>query len=163
MLAPRFADANEEDSTRIGSAHRSGWSVLKQLVKFDSIVFRAMCKLVRVGTHASTLNKNTAMWTSGIGRPQQTRDTRKSIAFSAKPRATDVNSFPPRIRFFPNRVSKIFLTASTNEEPPVRKTILTSLGRTPEESRRESTQRAICSSSSEIHSSKDARSTDRKS
>jgi|ERR1039458_3802254 hypothetical protein len=40
MRPPRFADANEENSTRIGSAHRSGWSVLKQLVKFDWIVFR---------------------------------------------------------------------------------------------------------------------------
>ena len=40
MRPPRFADANEENSTRTGSAHRSGWSVLKQLVKFDSIVFR---------------------------------------------------------------------------------------------------------------------------
>src|ERR1019366_8280252 len=68
--------------------------------------------------------------------PQQRRDVRKSIALSAKPRATDVNSFPPRIRFFPNRVSKIFLTAGTNEEPPVRKTILTSLCKTPEQQER---------------------------
>src|SRR5580658_9306562 len=82
----------------------------------------------------------------------------KSIAFSAKPRATEVNSLPPRIRFSPNRVSKIFLTAGTNEEPPVRKTISTSSGRMPEESRRESTHRAICPSFSEIHSSKDVRS-----
>src|SRR5580704_5689757 len=80
-------------------------------------------------------------------------------AFRAKPRATEVNSFPPRIRFFPNRVSKILLTAGTNEEPPVRKTMSTSLGRTPEDASRESTHRAICPSSSEIHSSKDARST----
>ena len=50
----------------------------------------------------------------------------KSIALSAKPRATDVNSLPPRIRFSPNRLSKIFLTAGTNDEPSVRKTISTS-------------------------------------
>src|ERR1700686_4451353 len=84
---------------------------------------------------------------------------RSSIAFSARPRATDVNSFPPRIRFSPNRASKIFLTARTNEEPPVRNTISTSFGCTPDERRRESTHPAICPSSSEIHSSKDARST----
>jgi hypothetical protein len=87
------------------------------------------------------------------------RDTCESIAFSAKPRAIDVNSLPPRIRFSPNRTSKIYLTAGTNEEPPVRKTISTSLGRMPEESRRESTRRAICPSSSETHSSKDVRAT----
>jgi hypothetical protein len=40
MLPPRFADANEENSTRMGNARRSGMAVLKQLVKFDSIVFR---------------------------------------------------------------------------------------------------------------------------
>jgi hypothetical protein len=55
--------------------------------------------------------------------------SRNSIAFSAKPRATEVNSFPPRIRSFPNRVSKILLTAGTNEEPSVRKTISTSFGK----------------------------------
>jgi hypothetical protein len=60
--------------------------------------------------------------------PQRSCDLRKSIAFSAKPRATDVNSLPPRIRFSPNRLSKILLTAGTNEEPPVRKTISTFLG-----------------------------------
>src|ERR1700728_2094835 len=83
--------------------------------------------------------------------------SRTSIAFNAKPRATEVNSFPPRIRCFPNRVSKIPLTAGTNEEPPVKKTISTFLGETPEDVRRESTHPAIFSSSSEIHSSKVAR------
>ncbi len=79
--------------------------------------------------------------------------------FQRQAPGTDVNSLPPRIRFSPNRTSKIFLTAGTNEEPLVRKTISTSLGRMPEELRRESTHRAICPSSSETHSSKDLRST----
>src|SRR4029077_7797783 len=98
---------------------------------------------------------------ASLGKAQSANrgDTCESIAFSAKPRATDVNSLPPRIRFSLNRLSKILLTAGTNEEPPVRKTMSTSLGRTPEELRRESTHRAICSISSAIHSSKEVRST----
>jgi hypothetical protein len=80
-----------------------------------------------------------------------------SSPLSANPLATDVNSFPARIRSAPKRVSKILLTAGTNDEPPVRKTISMSLGFTADELRRESTQPAISSSSSEIHFSKEAR------
>jgi hypothetical protein len=39
MRPPRFADANEENSTRTGSAHRSGWSVLKQLSAAGIVVW----------------------------------------------------------------------------------------------------------------------------
>ena len=55
-----------------------------------------------------------------------------SAARSASPCATDVNSFPPRIRDAPNRLSKIRRTAGTNEDPPVRKTRSTASGSTPE-------------------------------
>src|SRR5437870_1806507 len=80
-------------------------------------------------------------------------------AFNARPLATEVNSFPARILPPPNRVSKIRRTAGTNDEPPVRNTISTSLGLTPEPAIRESTQDSICPSSSTIHASNELRST----
>ena len=51
--------------------------------------------------------------------------------FSARPRATEVNSFPALIRSAPNRDSKIRRTAGTNDDPPVRNTISTRPPRPP--------------------------------
>src|SRR5215813_826920 len=51
-------------------------------------------------------------------------------ALSASPRATVVNSSPPRRRSAPNFRLKILLTAGTKAEPPVKKTLSTSPGST---------------------------------
>src|SRR6185295_11213490 len=79
---------------------------------------------------------------------------RTSAARNARPRATEVNSPPERTRAAPNRASKIRRTAGTKEEPPVRNTLSTSGGLTAVVCSRESTQRSIEPSSSEIHDSK---------
>src|SRR3982750_4667652 len=68
----------------------------------------------------------------GASRERQSGNVRLfDAAAKARPRATDVNSFPPWVRSRPNRLVKIRRTAGTNEVPPVRKTRSTSCGLTP--------------------------------
>src|SRR5215469_5263064 len=85
--------------------------------------------------------------------------TRDEVPRRAKPQATEVNSFPVLVRSLPKRLSKILLTAGTNDDPPVRNTASTVLGRTAHVFKSPSTLDAICCNSSEIQYSKDVRST----
>src|SRR5262245_20302404 len=86
-------------------------------------------------------------------------ETQLSNARSANPFATVVSSSPPRRRPAPNRCSNRCLTAGTNDDPPVRKTLSTSLGITPQQSSSRSTHCVIADRYGSIHSSKTFRRT----
>ena len=83
--------------------------------------------------------------------------SRPCDARNASPLATEVNSFPRRMRSLPNRVSKMRRTAGTNDVPPVRNTRSTARTSTPVESSSPSTHCSIFSSSSAIQCSNSAR------
>src|ERR1700678_1104422 len=85
---------------------------------------------------------------------------RTSSALRARPRATEMNSLPVRMRCSPKRCAKMRWTAGTSDVPPVKKTRSTWRRPTPEVSRSESTHCSIVRRSSAIQLSKASRVTE---
>ena len=86
-----------------------------------------------------------------------THSTNASSARRANPRATEINSFPVRVRSSPKRPLKIRRTAGTSELPPVRNTRSTCLRLIPELRKSESMHCSMACNSSAIQPSKASR------